>query len=47
MPRKRTSVAALVSTAALLAVGVQSVPANAQPAAPIPAPSVPGDWRQN
>ena len=38
IPRKRTSVATLVSTAALLAVGIQSVPANAQPAAPHPSP---------
>ena len=38
IPRKRTSVAALVSTAALVAVGIQSVPANAQPAAPHPSP---------
>ncbi|MFF4507871.1 M4 family metallopeptidase [Streptomyces sp. NPDC001401] len=32
--RKRTAVGALVSTAAFLAVGIQSVPANAKPAAP-------------
>ncbi|WP_333742018.1 hypothetical protein [Streptomyces sp. IBSBF 2806] len=36
-PRKRTAVgAALLSTAALLALGVQSVPATAAPAAPHP-----------
>ncbi|GAA2483137.1 M4 family metallopeptidase [Streptomyces longisporus] len=38
IPRKRTAVAALVSTAACLAVGIQSVPANAKPAAPHPSP---------
>ncbi|MET7454859.1 M4 family metallopeptidase [Streptomyces sp. NPDC005574] len=39
IPRKRTAVgAALLSTAALLAVGVQTVPAAAQPAAPHPSP---------
>ncbi|MFF4362067.1 M4 family metallopeptidase [Streptomyces sp. NPDC001604] len=38
IPRKRTAVGALVSTAAFLAVGVQSVPANAKPAAPHPSP---------
>jgi Zn-dependent metalloprotease len=38
IPRKRTAVGALVSTAALLAVGIQSVPANATPAAPHPSP---------
>ena len=38
IPRKRTAVGALLSTAALLAVGIQSVPANAQPAAPHPSP---------
>ncbi|MGW1780690.1 M4 family metallopeptidase [Streptomyces sp. NPDC002143] len=38
-PRKRTSVgAALLSTAALLAVGVSTVPAAAKPAAPHPSP---------
>ncbi|MFF3941554.1 M4 family metallopeptidase [Streptomyces phaeofaciens] len=38
-PRKRTAVgAALLSTAALLAVGVQTVPAVAKPAAPHPSP---------
>ncbi|MFG3233142.1 M4 family metallopeptidase [Streptomyces antibioticus] len=38
-PRKRTAVAAaLLSTTALLAVGVQSVPAAAKPAAPHPSP---------
>ncbi|MEU8578612.1 M4 family metallopeptidase [Streptomyces asoensis] len=38
-PRKRTSVgAALLSTAALLALGVQTVPASALPAAPHPGP---------
>ncbi|WP_460072283.1 M4 family metallopeptidase [Streptomyces sp. YKOK-I1] len=38
-PRKRTAVgAALLSTAALLALGVQSVPAAAKPAAPHPTP---------
>ncbi|MFF4590200.1 M4 family metallopeptidase [Streptomyces sp. NPDC001388] len=38
-PRKRTAVgAALLSTAALLALGVQSVPAAAKPAAPHPSP---------
>ncbi|MFF1547068.1 M4 family metallopeptidase [Streptomyces sp. NPDC058291] len=38
-PRKRTAVgAALLSTAALLALGVQSIPATAAPAAPHPAP---------
>ncbi|MCX4767617.1 M4 family metallopeptidase [Streptomyces sp. NBC_01275] len=38
-PRKRTAVgAALLSTAALLAVGVQTVPASALPAAPHPTP---------
>ncbi|MEH0474507.1 M4 family metallopeptidase [Streptomyces sp. B21-097] len=38
-PRKRTAVgAALLSTAALLALGVQSVPATAAPAAPHPTP---------
>ncbi|MGW2570819.1 M4 family metallopeptidase [Streptomyces sp. NPDC001537] len=38
IPRKRTAVGALVSTAAFLAVGIQSVPADAQPAAPHPSP---------
>ncbi|MEU5116703.1 M4 family metallopeptidase [Streptomyces longwoodensis] len=39
IPRKRTAVgAALLSTAALLAVGLQSAPASAQPAAPHPSP---------
>ncbi|MER6961296.1 MULTISPECIES: M4 family metallopeptidase [unclassified Streptomyces] len=47
-PRKRTSVgAALLSTAALLAVGVSTVPAAAKPAAPHPSPlrtgSLPAD----
>ncbi|MFG2577064.1 M4 family metallopeptidase [Streptomyces sp. NPDC048481] len=38
-PRKRSAVgAALLSTAALLALGVQSVPATAAPAAPHPTP---------
>ncbi|MGQ4334856.1 M4 family metallopeptidase [Streptomyces hayashii] len=38
-PRKRTAVgAALLSTAALLALGVQSIPATAAPAAPHPTP---------
>jgi Zn-dependent metalloprotease len=38
-PRKRTAVgAALLSTAALLALGVQSVPAAARPASPHPTP---------
>ncbi|MFF5186004.1 M4 family metallopeptidase [Streptomyces sp. NPDC000345] len=38
-PRKRTAVgAALLSTAALLALGVQAVPAAAKPAAPHPSP---------
>ncbi|MCX5264486.1 M4 family metallopeptidase [Streptomyces sp. NBC_00199] len=38
-PRKRTAVgAALLSTAALLAVGVSTVPAAAKPAAPHPSP---------
>ncbi|MGW2723554.1 M4 family metallopeptidase [Streptomyces sp. NPDC001492] len=36
--RKRTAVGALVSTAAFLAVGIQSVPAHAKPAAPHPSP---------
>ncbi|MDH6220428.1 M4 family metallopeptidase [Streptomyces pseudovenezuelae] len=36
--RKRMAVGALVSTAAFLAVGIQSVPANAKPAAPHPSP---------
>ncbi|MGW3122493.1 M4 family metallopeptidase [Streptomyces sp. NPDC001107] len=38
IPRKRTAVGALLSTAAFLAVGIQSVPANAKPAAPHPSP---------
>ncbi|MFI6254234.1 M4 family metallopeptidase, partial [Streptomyces sp. NPDC051016] len=39
LPHRRATVgAALVSTAAFLAVGIQSVPANAQPAAPHPTP---------
>ncbi|MGJ5761162.1 M4 family metallopeptidase [Streptomyces galbus] len=39
IPRKRTAVgAALLSTAALLAVGLQSAPASAQTAAPHPSP---------
>ncbi|MGI5451730.1 M4 family metallopeptidase [Streptomyces sp. CA-249302] len=38
IPRKRTAVGALVSTAAFLAVGIQSVPATATPAAPHPSP---------
>ncbi|MER5433301.1 M4 family metallopeptidase [Streptomyces sp. NPDC002588] len=47
-PRKRTAVgAALLSTAALLALGVQSVPATALPASPHPSPlrtgSLPAD----
>src|SRR5690242_8030545 len=38
-PRKRTTVgAALLSTAALVALGVQTVPATALPAAPHPSP---------
>ncbi|EPD63968.1 M4 family metallopeptidase [Streptomyces sp. HGB0020] len=37
-PRIRTAVGALVSTAAFLALGIQSVPANAEPAAPHPSP---------
>jgi len=36
IPRKRTAVGALLSTAAFLAVGIQSVPASAKPAAPHP-----------
>ncbi|MFF3990072.1 M4 family metallopeptidase [Streptomyces sp. NPDC001797] len=39
LPHRRATVgAALVSTAAFLAVGIQSVPANAKPAAPHPSP---------
>ncbi|MET9090359.1 M4 family metallopeptidase, partial [Streptomyces sp. NPDC004237] len=39
LPHRRATVgAALVSTAAFLAVSIQSVPANAQPAAPHPSP---------
>ncbi|WP_143145134.1 hypothetical protein, partial [Streptomyces humi] len=39
LPHRRATVgAALVSTAAFLAVGIQSVPATAQPAAPHPSP---------
>ncbi|MEV7983278.1 M4 family metallopeptidase, partial [Streptomyces sp. NPDC086519] len=39
LPHRRATVgAALVSTAAFLAVGIQSIPANAQPAAPHPSP---------
>ncbi|MET7478425.1 M4 family metallopeptidase [Streptomyces sp. NPDC005648] len=38
IPRKRTAVGALISTAAFLAVGIQSVPASAQSAAPHPSP---------
>ncbi|MCG7208338.1 M4 family metallopeptidase [Streptomyces arenae] len=39
LPHRRATVgAALVSTAAFLAVGIQSVPANAQPATPHPSP---------
>ncbi|MDV9174403.1 M4 family metallopeptidase [Streptomyces sp. W16] len=38
IPRKRTAVGALISTAALLAVGIQSVPASAKPASPHPSP---------
>ncbi|MGW1560446.1 M4 family metallopeptidase [Streptomyces sp. NPDC002144] len=38
IPRKRTAVGALLSTAAFLAVGVQSVPANAEPASARPSP---------
>ncbi|MHC3474548.1 M4 family metallopeptidase, partial [Streptomyces sp. 7R007] len=38
IPRKRTAAGALLSTAALFAVGIQSVPANAQPASPHPSP---------
>ncbi|MFV8185129.1 M4 family metallopeptidase [Streptomyces sp. AF1B] len=38
IPRTWTAVGALASTAALLAVGIQSVPANAAPAAPHPSP---------
>ncbi|MER5796235.1 M4 family metallopeptidase, partial [Streptomyces sp. NPDC001980] len=39
LPHRRATVgAALVSTAAFLAVGIQSVPANAQPATPHPTP---------
>ncbi|MFR0354937.1 M4 family metallopeptidase [Streptomyces sediminimaris] len=38
IPRKRTALGALASTAALLAVGIQSVPASAQSAAPHPSP---------
>ncbi|MFG3029494.1 M4 family metallopeptidase [Streptomyces sp. NPDC048253] len=42
-PRKRTTVgAALLSTAALVALGVQTVPATALPAAPHPSPVRPG-----
>ncbi|WP_367325494.1 M4 family metallopeptidase [Streptomyces sp. HUAS ZL42] len=36
--RKRTAVGALVSTAAFLAVGIQTVPATAKPASPHPSP---------
>ncbi|MGY6027094.1 M4 family metallopeptidase, partial [Streptomyces spinosirectus] len=38
IPRKRTALGALASAAALLAVGIQSVPASAQSAAPHPSP---------
>jgi Zn-dependent metalloprotease len=38
IPRKRTAVGALVSTAAILTVGIQSVSAQAKPAAPHPSP---------
>ncbi|MET9908375.1 M4 family metallopeptidase [Streptomyces sp. NPDC006476] len=38
IPRKRTAVGALLSTAAVLAVGMQSVPANAEPASARPSP---------
>ncbi|MEU1268783.1 M4 family metallopeptidase [Streptomyces sp. NPDC005799] len=38
IPRKRTAVGALLSTAAFLAVGMQSVPANAEPASARPSP---------
>ncbi|MER6632972.1 M4 family metallopeptidase [Streptomyces sp. NPDC000987] len=38
IPRKRVAVGALVSTAAMLAVGIQSVPATATPAAAHPSP---------
>ncbi|MCD9879798.1 M4 family metallopeptidase [Streptomyces guryensis] len=38
IPRKRTAVGALVSTAAFLAVGIQSVPADAKAATPHPSP---------
>ncbi|WP_235458833.1 M4 family metallopeptidase [Streptomyces olivochromogenes] len=39
LPHRRSAVgAALVSTAAFLAVGIQAVPANAKPAAPHPGP---------
>ncbi|SED74198.1 M4 family metallopeptidase [Streptomyces sp. Ag109_O5-10] len=39
LPHRRATVgAALVSTAAFLAVGIQSVPANAKPASPHPSP---------
>ncbi|HEY4571225.1 MAG TPA: M4 family metallopeptidase, partial [Kribbella sp.] len=42
IPRKRMAVGALVSTAAFLAVGIQSVPATAKPAAPHPSPLLTG-----
>ncbi|MBO4255146.1 M4 family metallopeptidase [Streptomyces griseorubiginosus] len=38
IPRKRTAAGALLSTAAFLAVGMQSVPANAEPASARPSP---------
>jgi Zn-dependent metalloprotease len=38
IPRKRTAAGALISTAALLVVGIQTVPATAQPASPHPSP---------
>ncbi|WP_445017146.1 MULTISPECIES: M4 family metallopeptidase [unclassified Streptomyces] len=42
IPRKRMALGALVSTAAFLAVGIQSVPATAQPASPHPSPLLTG-----
>jgi len=42
IPRKRMAVGALVSTAAFLAVGIQSVPATAKPASPHPSPLLTG-----
>ncbi|MET7682552.1 M4 family metallopeptidase [Streptomyces sp. NPDC005423] len=38
IPRKRTAAGALLSTAAMLVVGIQTVPATAQPASPHPSP---------